>query len=86
MIDTRKREQLEFDIAQAFRDFAEGKRDLTKVCEELVQVALRKEIPSDELIARKNEADSMIEYARTALKKAKSEYVAMINNIEFYEF
>jgi uncharacterized protein YbcI len=86
MIDTRKRERIEFDIDQAFRDFAEGKRLLTKVCEDLVQVAMKQEVASEELIARKNEAESMIEYARTALEEAKSEYAALITNIKFYEF
>jgi hypothetical protein len=59
---------------------------LTAVCEELVQVAMRQEIPSDALIARKNEADCMIEYARTALEEAKSEYAQLITKIKFYEF
>lgn len=86
MIDTRKRERIEFDIDQAFRDFAEGKRLLTKVCEDLVQVAMKQEVASEELIARKNEAESMIEYARAALEEAKSEYAALITNIKFYEF
>jgi hypothetical protein len=86
MIDTRKRERIEFDIDQAFRDFAEGKRLLTKVCEDLVQVAMKQEVASEELIARKNEAESMIEYASTAQEEAKSEYAALITNIKFYEF
>ena len=86
MIDTRKRERIEFDINQAFRDFAEGKRLLTKVCEDLVQVAMKQEVASKELIARKNEAECMIEYARTALEEAKSEYAALIASIKFYEF
>lgn len=86
MLDTCKRERVEFNIEQAFRDFAKGQRDSAAVCEELVRVAMRQEVPSDELIARKNEADYLIEYARTALEKAKNEYTAMITSIKFYEF
>lgn len=86
MIDTRKREQLEFNISQAFRDFAEGKRKLAEVDAEIVQVAMRREIPSDELINRKNEAAWLIDYARNALDEAKREYTALITAINFYEF
>ena len=86
MIDTRKREQLEFKIEQAFRDYNNAKSDMTDIAQTLVTLALRKQPVPDELMQRLEECDTTVSFAKQQLAEAKTEYVALIERIEFYPY
>lgn len=86
MIDTRKREQLEFKIEQAFRDYNNAKSDMTDIAQTLVTLALRKQPVPDELVQRLDECDTTVSFAKQQLAEAKAEYVALIQRIEFYPY
>ncbi len=86
MIDTRKREQIEFKIEQAFRDYNNATSDMTDIAQTLVTLAMREQPVPAELKQRLEECNSTVDFAKQQLAEAKAEYIALIERIRFYPY
>ena len=82
MIDTRTREKLEFDMAEAIREHGRAQVNLREATYEVAKLALKNEPIPQDLRDKISEAEWDLEYWPQRLAEVKKEYIQLIKDIE----
>ena len=82
MIDTRTREKLEFDIAEAIREHGRAQVNLREAIYEVAKLALKNEPIPQDLRDKISEAEWDLEYWPQRLAEVKEEYIQLIEDVE----